>query len=69
MDWQIRLTRPMAASSTAKTAMPGANAPATWRMPNSAAQLTIVRVRGRAPAPASTAPAAEPSPSTMLNTP
>ena len=34
-----------------------------------AAVVTMARVRGRVPAPASTAPAADPSPSTMLNRP
>src|SRR6202023_2331477 len=50
-------------------ASPGASAAAPSRRPNSAAEVTIVRGLGRVPAPARTAPAAEPSPSTMLKSP
>lgn len=67
--WQTRLTKPMPTSSTIKTPRSGASAAATCRMPNTAAQPTIARVLGRVPAPANTAPAAEPRPSTMLNSP
>jgi hypothetical protein len=49
--------------------MPGASAAAAWRMPNTAAAPTMVLVLVRVAAPASTAPAADPSPSTMLNSP
>jgi hypothetical protein len=69
MAWKARLTKPMAASGSRNTAMSGATAAATCSSPNTAADATMTRVRGRAAAPASRAPAAEPIASTMLNRP
>ena len=69
IDWNARLTRPMAMSSTRNTAMSGAPAPAASKSPNAPAVSASVPSRERAPAPASSAPAADPIASMMLNRP
>ena len=69
MDWNARLTKPMAASSTRKAAMSGVIAAAASRRPNAAAEAAMTRALGCAAAPARKAPDADPTARTMLNKP
>jgi hypothetical protein len=69
MDWNTRLTKPIAASRARNTAMSGAIAADASNSPKAAAESTRIRRLGWALAPASSAPEADPIASTILNSP
>ncbi len=67
--WNARLTAPIAARTTRNAVRPGISDAATWAMPKPAAVATIGRRRREAAPPATSAPAADPTASTTLNSP
>jgi hypothetical protein len=69
MDWNTRLTKPMAAITGRKDGRSGMTAAAACRRPKVAAIATSTRCRGRGPVAASSAPAHDPIARMMLNRP
>jgi len=67
--WNARLTAPIAARTTRNAVRPGISDAATWAMPNPAAVAAIGRPRRVVAPPATSAPAADPTASTTLNSP